>query len=220
VQESLRRCRYHCCILPEAGDRTGASFSHAQTPRTNPQRPDPITRASAESKPTPLSHGGRSAATSYPGPISNPNPTPPPSNRQPTMSAPVHAPLSGGCLCGSVRYTIHFPSGSVYPPTVRPRLLLSPSLLICPLATDLPVHAMPTHLGRTDRAPRFRLAVTGHMGGSRRARRRHDVPRVRVLAARAPRLLQRLRQLPHLAQHQLPQRDRCVHRLHRPPGAR
>ncbi|KAI9872940.1 MAG: hypothetical protein M1830_001039 [Pleopsidium flavum] len=29
---------------------------------------------------------------------------------------PLHPPITGGCLCGQVRYTIHFPAGSKWPP--------------------------------------------------------------------------------------------------------
>lgn len=37
----------------------------------------------------------------------------------------VHAPLTGGCLCGTLRYTITFPPGSAYPPFVaHPRSYL------------------------------------------------------------------------------------------------
>ena len=30
----------------------------------------------------------------------------------------LHAPIHGGCLCGSIRYGIAFPEGSQFPPDV------------------------------------------------------------------------------------------------------
>lgn len=38
------------------------------------------------------------------------------------------SPLGGGCLCGSVRYTIDFPENHQYPPVVSVQLVMNSPL--------------------------------------------------------------------------------------------